>query len=143
MNNKISWTRVVRKVCGQSELRQNYYFMNGCQLKINMQKIIWIGIFYKKDTAVITLHELNLRSTISYFHDVRWCQTTESLLLFFKVNTFQIHTLLKSFNPFIKCTFLPLFVKFLNHVFCCKSLIIKVQIYFATQSRLKEKKRNP
>lgn len=53
-------------------------------------------IFFKKGTAIITLHELDLRSTISYFHYVRWRLTTESqTCYFFNVNTFQFHTLFK------------------------------------------------
>lgn len=35
-----------------------------------------------------------------------------SLYIFFKVLTFKFHTHFMSFNPFIKCTFIPLFVKF-------------------------------
>lgn len=121
-------TRVVGKVRGQSDLRQNYCVLcrmtyvlsNDYQLKISMQKNHMILKLFSKDTEIFILHELDLRSTILYFHDVRWRQTTERhfivVTLFAKWTPFSSHTF-PAISPFIKRMFTPLFVKFLYNVF--------------------------
>lgn len=74
---------------------------------------------------MFTLHDSDLRSTPSYLHLVVMLNNGKANLLFlFKVDTFPFHTSFMSFNPSIKCTFIPFFVKFLYNVLCGISKII-------------------
>lgn len=63
--------------------------------------------------------------------------------LFFKVNTFQFHTFFMPFNPFTKCTFIPLLVNFLYNVFCCISDIILVRKFLSRSFNIVLIKQSP
>lgn len=73
---------------------------------------------------MFTLHDSDLRSTTSYIHLVVMLNNGKANLFLFKVDTFPFHTPYMSFNPSIKCTFIPFFVKFLYNVLCGISKII-------------------
>lgn len=81
-------------------------------------------IFFSKYTVMFTLHDSDLRSTTSYLHLVVMLNNGKANLFLFKVDTFPFHTPFMSFNPSIKCTFIPFFVKFLYNVLCGISKII-------------------
>lgn len=52
-----------------------FYYMT-TKLNLTRHKIIWIK-YFSKDTAIFTLHELDIYiCTISYFYDVNWRETT-------------------------------------------------------------------
>lgn len=75
---QLRYTRVFKKVLGQSDLRQHYFLLcrmayvliNDYQMKKKYAQNHRNLIFFSDDTEVFTLHELDLRITISYFHDV-------------------------------------------------------------------------
>lgn len=73
-----TYTRVVRKVCRQSDLRLNYrvlcrvtyVLLNDNQWKISMQNSYGFEVFIKIYSDFY-LHELDLWIIMSNFHDVR------------------------------------------------------------------------
>lgn len=139
-------TRVVCKVRGQSDLRQKYSVLctmtyvlsNDYQLKISMQKSISFWSCFQKIQRILFCMNLIYEalfpvSTTS--GDVKLLKGKFNLSLFFKVNTFILHTF-HAINPFIKRMSTPIFVKFLYDVFYVISYIIYVQKPLSTQFRL-------
>lgn len=64
--NKYGFTRVVIKVRGQSDLRQTYcvlcrmayVLLNDCQLKISIQRILWIWIKTKMQRLSLWMNQI-------------------------------------------------------------------------------------
>lgn len=91
-------------------------------------------VFFSKYTAIFfILHRMDLRSTVSYFNDVMWRQTTKrQIFTLFKVNSFWLHT------HSMPWTFLK---KYLHTLICQIRRSIRSEILCLCRFDIGEKKR--